>query len=157
MDIFEQFDLEFYMMKALTISRQAVGQTGNNPPVGCILVENRQIIAQGLETIATSELFDYFEAYLATEEVDTILIGDPMGSSGSAKDISEKVAYLKKVLEKKYPDKEIILVDERFTSKMAQDTMHSVQAKKKKRQRKELLDMISATIILQSYMESQKK
>jgi len=120
---------------------------------GIAVTDPDRIIATGLSTIATEEIFDFLEKYISEEQVDIIVIGDPKQLDGSENDIADKVERLSSVLTKKYPSISIVKVDERYTSKMAQETLIQANTTKKKRRDKGLLDKISATIILQSYLE----
>ncbi|MGB1104122.1 MAG: Holliday junction resolvase RuvX [Crocinitomicaceae bacterium] len=118
---------------------------------GIAVTDDSQIIASGLTTVRTHDLFDFLKDYFAKHEVVTIVLGDPKRMDGSATDSTKEVAGLKKRLLKTF-DIPVAMVDERFTSKMAFQTMIDMGLSKKKRQNKELVDEISATIILQSYM-----
>lgn len=118
---------------------------------GIAVTDDSQIIASGLTTVRTHDLFDFLKDYFAKHEVVTIVLGDPKRMHGSATDSTQEVAGLKKRLLKTF-DIPVAMVDERFTSKMAFQTMIDMGLSKKKRQNKELVDEISATIILQSYM-----
>lgn len=118
---------------------------------GIAVTDDSQIIASGLTTVRTHDLFDFLKDYFAKHEVVTIVLGDPKRMDGSATDSTQEVAGLKKRLLKTF-DIPVAMVDERFTSKMAFQTMIDMGLSKKKRQNKELVDEISATIILQSYM-----
>jgi len=120
---------------------------------GIAVTDPDRIIATGLDTIATATIFDFLKKYISEESVDIIVIGDPKQLDGSDNDISEKVERLASVLAKTYPNIKIDKIDERYTSKMAQETLIQTQTKKKKRRDKGLLDKISATIILQTYLE----
>ena len=120
---------------------------------GFAVTDPERIIATGLDTIATQNIFDFIEGYLKEEPVDIIVVGDPLQLDGTENFISSKVDHLVKVLAKEYPHISIEKIDERYSSKMAQETLIKSNAKKKTRRKKELLDKISATIILQSYLE----
>ena len=120
---------------------------------GLAVTDPQQIIANGLKTIATHEIFSFLSDYFNREEVDLIVVGYPKTMNNLP---SEAVAYIQDFLKKftvKYPGKEYFLMDERFTSKMAFQAMIDGGVKKKQRRDKSLIDTISATIILQSYME----
>ena len=111
-----------------------------------------QIIAQGLTTVHSKDIFDFLAAYFAKETVETIIVGEPKKMSGEATDATVHVNAFVKKLKVKFPSMKIERIDERFTSKMAFQTMIDSGLKKKARQDKALVDEISATIILQSYM-----
>ena len=123
---------------------------------GIAVTDPMQIIANGLTTVATHELVDFILNYVRQEEVERIIIGHPRQmnyeDSENMKNIIPFMNRLKKVL----PDMPVELVDERFTSVLAHQAMLVGGLKKKARQNKALVDEISATIILQSYMESKK-
>ena len=123
---------------------------------GIAVTDPLQIIANGLTTVPTYELMNFLMEYLKKESVERIIIGHPKQmnneDSENMKNIVPFINRLKKVL----PDMPVELVDERFTSVLAHQTMLAGGLKKKDRQNKALVDEISATIILQSYMESRK-
>lgn len=120
---------------------------------GIAETDDLQIIASGLTTVATTELFSFMKNYLKENEVEAIVIGEPKRLDGSDTHSSEAVRKLKEKLGTDF-GKPIHMVDERFTSKMAVQTMIDSGLKKKQRQNKALVDEISACIILQSYLES---
>ncbi len=120
---------------------------------GIAVTDPERIIATGLTTISTKDIFDFLEKYIAEETVDIIVVGDPKQLDGSDNDVSAKVDRLVSVLTKAYPAIKIDRVDERYTSKQAQETLILSNTKKKKRRDKSLLDKISATIILQTYLD----
>ncbi len=120
---------------------------------GIAVTDPLQIIANGLTTIPTHTLFDFLVDYIVKEEVDEIVIGYPTQSSGEE---SESMRYIKPFVNrfrKRFPGFPLKWVDERFTSKMAFQTMIDAGLKKMARRDKMLVDKISATIILQTYME----
>lgn len=113
-----------------------------------------KIVANPLETIETSKLIPYLEAYFSKEEVEAIVVGYPKSLDGSDTQMTQYAINLKGRLANKYPDKKVVLVDERFTSKMAMRAMIEMGSKKKDRKEKAgNLDKISATIILQTYLD----
>lgn len=121
---------------------------------GIAVSDEMQIIASGLTTVDTRELLKFLEAYFVSENVELVLIGEPkqMDNSASHNEIAISEFIKKFIL--KFPLMQLKRVDERFTSKMAVRTMIDSGLKKKKRQNKALVDEISATIILQSYLYS---
>lgn len=123
---------------------------------GIAVTDPMQIIANGLATVPTGELMDFLLDYMKREKVERIIIGHPKQmnnqDSESMKYIVPFVNRLKKVL----PDVPLEMVDERFTSVLAHQAMLAGGLKKKDRQNKALVDEISATIILQSYLESKR-
>lgn len=120
---------------------------------GIAVTDPLRIIANGIDTIPTHTVIEFLSEYLSKENVDTIVIGYPRQMNNQ---LSEAVTYIQPVInriKKVFPNMIIELVDERFTSKIAFQTMIDGGVKKKDRQNKALVDTISATIILQSYME----
>lgn len=124
---------------------------------GLAVTDPLQIIAGGLVTVSTSELFGYLCEYVGEEPVERIIIGEPKQADGSP---SENMARIKQFVSrwrKACPDIPIEFYDERFTSVLAHRAMIDGGLHKKARQNKALVDEISATIILQSYLESVRK
>jgi putative Holliday junction resolvase len=121
---------------------------------GIAVTDELQIIASGLTTVNTKELLSFLKHYFIENTVDEIILGLPKRLNNEATHNTLPVIKLKEKLEQIFPNNKVILVDERFTSKMAFQTMIDSGMKKKQRQNKALVDEISATIILQSYMES---
>ena len=121
---------------------------------GLAVTDSLQIIANGLDTVPTTELLEYLSAYFQKEEVETIVVGEPLYPDGNPAQIHHLVIGFSRKLKKLYPDKEIVLHDERFTSEDAKRAILMSGAKRKKRQDKSLVDKISAVIILQDYMEN---
>ncbi len=122
---------------------------------GLAVTDEMQIIASGLTTVDTKELLSFLKNYITKETVEKFVVGLPKQMDNTA---SESEVYIQKFLvqlAKSIPDIPVQRVDERFTSKMAFQTMIDGGLKKKQRQNKALIDEISATLILQSYMASQ--
>jgi len=123
---------------------------------GLAVTDPLKITANPLETIETDKLLTYLQAYCAKEEVEALVLGHPTRLNGQDNEMTPKVLKLKEDLEKVFPNKKIVLIDERFTSKMAMQTMIAMGSKKKDRKEKAgNLDKVSAAIILQSYLERQ--
>ncbi|WPR75682.1 Holliday junction resolvase RuvX [Algoriphagus sp. NG3] len=123
---------------------------------GLAVTDPLKMLANPLETVETSTLLDYLKRYCDREEVDTLVLGYPTRLNGQDNEMTPKVITMKDRLTKAFPDKKIELVDERFTSKMAMQSMISMGSKKKDRKEKAgNLDKVSAAIILQSYLERQ--
>ncbi|HLV39985.1 Holliday junction resolvase RuvX [Xanthomarina sp.] len=121
---------------------------------GIAVTDELQIIASGLETVATSDLLAFLKAYIALENVELFVVGEPKQMNNEP---SESEALIVPFLEKlkiSFPNIPIERVDERFTSKMAFQTMIDSGLSKKKRKNKALVDQISATLILQNYLFS---
>ena len=123
--------------------------------VGLAVTDPLQIIASGLTTVARREAIEYIETYTQREEVEKIIIGYPMGLDGQPTDTTKAVEHFTNKLSKILQDIPVEYVDERFTSKMAMESLLQSGVPKKKRQNKALLDEVSATIMLQDYL-SQK-
>lgn len=121
---------------------------------GIAVTDPLQIIANGLTTVETPKLEQFLVDYLKQEKVDQILIGMPRQLSGDLSENAARVTPFLNRLKKLFPSTPITPVDERFTSVLAHQTMREGGLHKKARQNKALVDEISATIILQSYMES---
>jgi putative Holliday junction resolvase len=123
---------------------------------GLAVTDELQLIANGLETVATKDIWKYLSDYLKREKVDVIVVGEPRDMKNRPSDASRFVEPFVRKLRKTYPEMRIERYDERFTSKMAFQAMIDSGLGKKKRQNKALVDTISATLILQSYLESVK-
>ncbi len=122
--------------------------------VGIAATDELQIIANGLTTVHVKDIWRYLKNYLAAEKVDCIVVGEPKDMKNRPSDASRFIEPFVRNLKKTFPEIKIDRYDERFTSRMAHDTMLTGGLKKKKRQDKALVDTISATLLLQSYMES---
>ena len=123
---------------------------------GLAVTDPLQIIAGGLATVSTSELFDYLQGYIAREKVERIVIGEPRQPNGQPSENLQRVQEFVNRWRKAVPKIPIEFYDERFTSVLAHQAMIDGGLKKKARQDKALVDEISATIILQDYMRSKK-
>jgi putative holliday junction resolvase len=124
--------------------------------IGLAITDPLQIFASPLNTVSPAEFDNYIATYLKTEVIEAFVIGYPVQMNNEP---SESIRYINpfiKKLKKTYPEKTIHLIDERFTSRMALDTMIAGGVRKKDRQDKSLVDKISASIILQSYLDSRK-
>ena len=123
---------------------------------GIAVTDPLQLIAGGLATVSTSELFDWLKGYLAKEQVERIVIGEPRQPNGQPSEHLARVQQFVKRWRKAMPDVPIEYFDERFTSVLAHQAMIDGGLKKKARQDKALVDEISATIILEDYLRSRK-
>ncbi|MAO47697.1 MAG: Holliday junction resolvase RuvX [Aequorivita sp.] len=119
---------------------------------GIAITDELQLIASGLTTVATSTLMDFLKKYIASEKVDLVLVGEPKQKDGTHSNIEVEIQKFLKKFSEAFPDLDVKRVDERYTSKMAFQTMIDSGLKKKQRQNKALVDEISATIILQEYL-----
>ena len=124
---------------------------------GIAVTDPLQIIAGGLATVSTSELFDWLKAYTAREPVERIVIGEPRQPNGLPSENLQRVQQFVARWRKAVPAIPIEYYDERFTSVLAHRAMLEGGLKKKTRQDKGLVDEISATIILQDYLRSRKR
>ena len=124
---------------------------------GLAVTDPLQIIAGGLATVSTSELYDYLVAYVSREPVELIVIGKPIQPNGQPSENLARVEQFVNRWRKNHPQLPIEYVDERFTSVLAHRAMIDGGLKKKARQDKALVDEISANIILQSYLESRRR
>lgn len=123
---------------------------------GIAVTDPLQIIAGGLATVSTSELFDWLKTYLSKEPVERIVIGEPRQPNGQPSENLGRVQQFVNRWRKEFPDVPIELYDERFTSVLAHQAMLEGGLRKKARQDKALVDEISATIILEDYLRSRK-
>lgn len=121
---------------------------------GIAVTDPLQIISNGLTTVDSKDLISFLKQYFQKEEVEKVIIGMPQSLKNKDTDATELVRKFIILFQKEFPEIPIIQVDERFTSKMAFQTMIDSGLKKKARQNKALVDEISATIILQSFMEN---
>ncbi len=119
---------------------------------GIAITDELQLIASGLTTVSTNELISFLRDYFASEKVELILVGEPTQKDGTPSDVEEEIQKFLKKFYKTFPALEVKRVDERYTSKMAFQTMIDSGLKKKQRRNKALIDEISATIILQEYL-----
>lgn len=123
---------------------------------GIAVTDPLQIIANGLATVSTSQLYQFLVDYMSKEPVERIVIGKPMQPNGQPSENLARVQQFVARWRKAQPDVPIEYVDERFTSVLAHRAMIDGGLRKKARQDKALVDEISATIILQSYLEGKR-
>lgn len=121
---------------------------------GIAVTDELQIIASGLTTIETSKLIPFLQEYIQKEKVDLFLVGKPKQMNNTDSESEALILPFLEKLSKQIPQIPVKRIDERFTSKMAFQTMIDSGVKKNKRRNKGLVDEISATIILQSYLYS---
>ena len=122
---------------------------------GIAVTDELKIIASGLTTVNTSDLLSFLKEYTSKEKVELFLMGLPKQMDNSDSESEALILPFLKKIEKLFPQIPMKRIDERFTSKMAFQTMIDSGMKKKKRRNKAIVDQISATIILQSYLYSQ--
>tara|TARA_R110002012_G_scaffold319795_2_gene541371 strand:+ start:343 stop:750 length:408 start_codon:yes stop_codon:yes gene_type:complete len=119
---------------------------------GIAVSDELKMIASGLTTVKTPELLEFLEKYFTAENVELVLVGEPKQKDDSASESEVYIQEFLKIFTKKFPEMPVKRIDERFTSKMAFQSMIDSGLKKKKRRDKALIDEISATIILQTYL-----
>jgi putative holliday junction resolvase len=121
---------------------------------GIAVTDSLKMVASPLQTVETNTLIEFLQSYFRKEDVETIVLGFPKHLDGTPNEMTPRVISLKDRLTKLFPDKKLVLIDERFTSKMAMQSMIAMGSKKKDRREKTgNLDKVSAAIILQSYLE----
>jgi putative holliday junction resolvase len=121
--------------------------------IGVAVTDPLRIIATALHTIEAREIWNYLEAYINKESVDQFVVGWPVQMNNQPSEAAVFVSTFVEKIKKLYPDKKVDLVDERFTSRIAQDTILESGIKKMKRRDKGIADRVSAVIILQSWLE----
>ena len=119
---------------------------------GIAITDEMQIIASGLTTVLTKDLILFLKDYVSKENVELVIIGEPKQKDGTHSDVELHIKKFSKALTNVIPTLKIERFDERFTSKIAFNTMIASGVSKKKRKNKALIDEISATIILQDYL-----
>jgi putative Holliday junction resolvase len=120
---------------------------------GLSCTDPNQLIASGLENLPTTEVLSFLKAFCKKEEVAAFVIGKPVQKDGSPSGVETEIQEFIEELRSLFPKQKIERYDERFTSKIAVQTMRDVGTKKAKRREKGLIDQISATLILQSYLD----
>jgi len=121
--------------------------------IGIAVTDPLQLIATGLATIHPKDIIAYLKSYLETETVERFIVGEPRQLDGSPSQSAPHVKGFITILKKNFPNIPIETIDERFTSKIAAAAISQSGLKKSDRQKKELLDTVSAVIILQSFLE----
>lgn len=121
---------------------------------GIAITDELRIIASGLTTVQTKEIWDFLAKTIPNEKVEIVVVGEPHDLMGRETHGTEPANKFCESLAKRYPKLQIERVDETYTSKMAMDAMIAGGMKKSKRREKGMVDMVSATLILQSYLES---
>ncbi len=123
--------------------------------IGIAVTDPMQIIATGLDTIHPNAVIEYLKKYLQAEQVERFVVGEPKQMDNTPSQSAQHVKGFVNLLKKTFPDIPIEMLDERFTSKMASAAIAQSGMGKKARQNKELVDNVSAVILLQSWMEKQ--
>lgn len=119
---------------------------------GIAITDENNIIASGLTTVSTKEVMDFLKKTVVDKNIGTIVLGEPKRMNLQDSHSSQNVRWFKEALEKQFPSIQVVMMDERFTSKIAMQSLVDSGVSKKKRKQKELIDEVSATLILQSYM-----
>lgn len=119
---------------------------------GIAVTDELKIIASGLTTVKTNTLLTFLKDYISKEKVELFVVGQPLQKDNTPSEIEAEILVFLEKLSKEIPQIPIVRVDERYTSKIAFQTMIDSGLKKKQRQNKSLIDEISATIILQEYL-----
>ncbi|WP_093367910.1 Holliday junction resolvase RuvX [Psychroflexus sediminis] len=120
---------------------------------GLAISDEMKMIASGLKTVDSRTLMEELKAIIPSESIDTLVVGEPKFTDGKPMQLEKNILLFIEDVQKLFPALKIVRMDERFTSKMAFQTMIDSGLKKKKRQNKGLVDEISATILLQSYLK----
>ena len=123
---------------------------------GIAVTDEMQIIASGLTTIPTHTLIDFLKDYFSKEKVEVVVIGEPKQMNGQPSESANIIKGFVTHFSNIFPDMKVVRMDERFTSKMAFQTMIDSGLSKKQRQNKALIDEISSTIMLQDYLASRR-
>lgn len=139
------------MPKILCLARLLALDYGKKR-IGIAVTDELQLIASGLTTVETPDVFSFLKKYVAAESVERFIVGEPKQMDNTPSESEALIIPFLKRLEKTFPNIPIIRQDERFTSKMAFQTMIDSGLSKKQRRNKALVDEISATIILQAYL-----
>ncbi|RZL18085.1 MAG: Holliday junction resolvase RuvX [Pedobacter sp.] len=124
--------------------------------IGVAVTDPLQIIATGLDTVHPKDIIEFIKKYLLTEQVDGFVIGEPKQMDGSPSGSAQHVKGFSTLLKKSFPAIPQHWIDERFTSKLANETIMQSGLKKQDRRNKERVDTIAATIILQYFMEQNR-
>ena len=120
---------------------------------GIACTDPKQIIASGLKNLPTDQVIPFLKSFCQLEVVDLFVVGKPMQKDGNPSPLESKIYNFIKKLKQNFPEKEIKRYDERYTSKIAFQTLIDSGLKKKQRADKGIIDQVSATLILQSYLE----
>ncbi|HNQ12446.1 MAG TPA: Holliday junction resolvase RuvX [Bacteroidia bacterium] len=124
---------------------------------GLAVTDPYKMIATALSSVETKQLFQFIETYIKKEQVETIVIGEPKHKDGMPADIMKDIVHFAGKLRNLFPLIPVQFMDERYTSKIATQTMIMAGYKKKDRMKKDNIDRISAVLILQSFLESIKR
>lgn len=123
---------------------------------GIAVTDDMQIIASGLTTVETPKLIDFLKTYCSENNVDEVVIGLPTDLKGNMSEIEKEIQKFISIFEAEFPGKKVNRLDERFTSKMASFFISQSGKNKKKREEKGLIDKVSATILLQNFLDQKR-
>ena len=124
---------------------------------GIAVTDDLQIIASGLETVPTEIIFSFLKRYFAENVVDAVVVGQPVDLRGNLSEVETEILKFLERFKSEFPEVEIHRFDERFTSKMASFFISQSGKSKRKREEKGLIDKVSATIILQNFLEQKQR
>ncbi|MEC3874663.1 Holliday junction resolvase RuvX [Chryseobacterium salviniae] len=124
---------------------------------GIAATDDMQIIASGLDTVATPVLTEFLKKYFSENKVDEVVIGLPVDLKGNISEVETDILQFIEIFEKEFPAVKVNRFDERFTSRMASFFISQSGKNKKQRQQKGLIDKVSATIILQNFLEQRTR
>ncbi|MGE4512687.1 putative holliday junction resolvase [Chryseobacterium taeanense] len=124
---------------------------------GIAATDDMQIIASGLDTVSTPVLTEFLKKYFSENKVDEVVIGLPVDLKGNISEVETDILKFIEIFEKEFPTVKVNRFDERFTSKMASFFISQSGKNKKQRQQKGLIDKVSATIILQNFLEQRTR
>ena len=124
---------------------------------GIAVTDDMQIVASGLETIETRDIFEFLKKYFVENQVDSIVVGLPTDLKGNLSEVETEILKFLERFKSEFPEVEVHRLDERFTSKMASFFISQSGKSKKKREEKGLIDKVSATIILQNFLEQKQR
>lgn len=124
---------------------------------GIAATDDMQLIASALTTVGTKNIFSFLEKYFSENKVETLVIGLPTDLKGNLSEIETDILKFIEKVKELFPEVEIHRFDERFTSKMASFFISQSGKNKKQRQEKALIDKVSATIILQNFLEQKQR
>jgi putative Holliday junction resolvase len=119
---------------------------------GIAVSDDLKIIASGLRTVDTSELMNFLKIYFSKQEVDVLVIGQPKHVDGQLMALERNILWLIEDIQKEFPRLKITRIDERYSSKIASQAISQSRLSKKRKQSKGLIDEVSATLILQDYL-----
>ena len=124
---------------------------------GLAATDDMQIIASGLDTVPTKNIFDFFQEYFKLNKVECLVVGLPADLKGNLNEVETDILKFIEKFKTQFPTVDVQRFDERFTSKMASFFISQSGKTKKKREEKGLIDKVSATLILQNYLEQIQK